>query len=109
MLTPWTDRAGVVSTEEGHRSGLTPAHVQRADKYGGGYFVNVEGMHHLHCLVRERTMAGRPGLRSLVSLLTLCRQNLVRKSLYYNYEYYKDMGTHAFQNEEHILQLHIST
>lgn len=32
-------------------SGLTSAHVQRSQKYGGGYFVNVEGLHHLHCLV----------------------------------------------------------
>jgi hypothetical protein len=45
------DRAGIISTEAGLRSGLTTAHVQRADKYGGGFFVNVEGMHHLHCLV----------------------------------------------------------
>lgn len=45
-------RAGVISREEGLKSGLTDAHVQRADKYGGGFFVNVEGMHHLHCLVR---------------------------------------------------------
>lgn len=47
-----TARAGVISREEGLKSGLTDAHVQRADKYGGGFFVNVEGMHHLHCLVR---------------------------------------------------------
>jgi hypothetical protein len=44
-------RAGVISFEEGLKSGLTHAHVQRADSYGGGFFVNVEGMHHLHCLV----------------------------------------------------------
>lgn len=45
-------RAGVITREQGLKSGLTDAHVQRADKYGGGFFVNVEGMHHLHCLVR---------------------------------------------------------
>lgn len=45
------DRAGLIAAEDGPRSGLTSGHVQRADKYGGGYFVNVEGMHHLHCLV----------------------------------------------------------
>lgn len=44
-------RAGVISVDEGLRSGLSPAHVQRAEKYGGGFFVNVEGLHHLHCLV----------------------------------------------------------
>jgi len=51
MLTPMTDRAGIISYEEGLRSGLTDAHVQRSDEFGGGFFVNVEGMHHLHCLV----------------------------------------------------------
>lgn len=35
-------------------------------------------------------------------------QNLVRKSLYYNFPYYKDMGMHAFKNDDHILQLHVS-
>ena len=44
-------RAGVIPAEAGPRSGLTPGHVQRADRYGGGFLVNVEGMHHLHCLV----------------------------------------------------------
>ncbi|CAK7237255.1 hypothetical protein SCUCBS95973_009899 [Sporothrix curviconia] len=77
-------RAGVIPAEAGPASGLTLGHVQRADRYGGGFLVNVEGMHHLHCL------------------------NLVRKSLYYNYQYYKDMGMHAFQNNDEILQKHVS-
>jgi len=47
----YQDRAGVISAEDGPASGLTEAHVQRSEQYGGGYFVNVEGMHHLHCLV----------------------------------------------------------
>jgi hypothetical protein len=34
-------------------------------------------------------------------------QNLVRKSLYYNYDYYKALGTHAFVNDDAILQLHV--
>jgi hypothetical protein len=50
MLTS-ADRAGVISKEDGLRSGLDESFVQRADKYGGGFLVNVEGMHHLHCLV----------------------------------------------------------
>ena len=45
------DRASVILEEEGDASGLTKHHVQRAKKFGGGYFVNVEGLHHLHCLV----------------------------------------------------------
>lgn len=77
-------RAGVIPAEAGPRSGLTEDHVQRADQYGGGFLVNVEGMHHLHCL------------------------NLVRKALYYNVDYYKAMGTHAFLNDDAILQKHVS-
>ncbi|KAF3765436.1 hypothetical protein M406DRAFT_355917 [Cryphonectria parasitica EP155] len=77
-------RAAIISDEEGRMSGLTSAHVQRAEKYGGGFFVNVEGLHHLHCL------------------------NLLRKSLYYNYDHYKAMGMHAFANEDYILRLHVS-
>jgi hypothetical protein len=53
-LTCMADSAGVISADQGLASGLTPAHVQRAVQYGGGFFVNVEGMHHLHCLVRSR-------------------------------------------------------
>lgn len=76
--------AGVIPYEDGLKAGLTPGHVQRNEKYGGGFVVNLEGMHHLHCL------------------------NLLRKSLYFNVDYYKQLGEHAFKNDEHILQLHIS-
>ncbi|KAG6008702.1 hypothetical protein E4U21_004057 [Claviceps maximensis] len=77
-------RAGVISYQDGLASGLTPSSVQRAGKYGGGFLVNVEGMHHLHCL------------------------NLLRKSLYFNYEHYKKLGQHEFINDEAILQPHIT-
>lgn len=40
-------RAGVISYEDGLASGLGQSFVQRAGKYGGGFLVNVEGMHHL--------------------------------------------------------------
>jgi len=94
------DRAGVIPFEEGLRSGLTSAHVQRSAKYGGGFFVNVEGLHHLHCLVSH---SFRPLGRYAHGL-----QNLLRKSLYFNYPRYKAMGAHAFKNEDDILQLHVS-
>lgn len=85
---PETDRpqarAGVIPYAEGLASGLTKHHVQVSDKYGGGFFVNVEGMHHLHCL------------------------NLLRKGLWYNYDYYKKLGHHAFKNDEMILRKHAS-
>ncbi|OLN89047.1 hypothetical protein CCHL11_06007 [Colletotrichum chlorophyti] len=77
-------RAGVISIEDGLKSGLDMSFVQRAEKHGAGFFVNVEGMHHLHCL------------------------NLMRKALYYNYDYYKALGTHAFANQDYIVRLHVS-
>ncbi|ORY71450.1 tat pathway signal sequence [Pseudomassariella vexata] len=77
-------RAGVISRTSGLASGLTRRHVQRAEKYGGGFLVNVEGMHHLHCL------------------------NLLRKSLYFNFNYYKALGGHEFKNEDGIFQLHVT-
>ncbi|KAF7551987.1 hypothetical protein G7Z17_g4615 [Cylindrodendrum hubeiense] len=77
-------RAGVISYEDGLASGLDSSFVQRNPKYGGGFLVNVEGLHHLHCL------------------------NLVRKSLYFNYDHYKAIGTHAFMNEGHAFQLHVT-
>ncbi|KAK7966833.1 uncharacterized protein PG986_001110 [Apiospora aurea] len=83
-ILPFLARAGVIPLSEGPASGLTPHHVQVSPEHGGGYFVNVEGLHHLHCL------------------------NLLRKGLWYNYEYYRALGLHAFKNEEPILQLHVS-
>ncbi|KAH6652197.1 hypothetical protein BKA67DRAFT_350226 [Truncatella angustata] len=77
-------RASIIDEFEGVASGLSKHHARRAEKYGGGYFVNVEGMHHLHCL------------------------NLVRKGMWYNYDYYKNLGEWSFKNEEKILQLHAS-
>ena len=40
--------------EDGLASGLDHSFVQMNPKYGSGFFVNVEGMHHLHCLVGFR-------------------------------------------------------
>lgn len=45
------DRPAFISVPEDLKSGLTMAHVQRADKYGGGFAVNIEAMHTIHCLV----------------------------------------------------------
>jgi hypothetical protein len=35
-------------------------------------------------------------------------QNLVRKALYFNYDHYRELGHHAFKNDEYILRLHVS-
>ncbi|KAF4456445.1 tat pathway signal sequence [Fusarium austroafricanum] len=77
-------RPGVISYEDGIASGLTDAHVQVSPEHGGGFIVNVEGMHHLHCL------------------------NLLRKSLYFNYDHYKKMGGHAFKNDGEVFRLHVT-
>jgi hypothetical protein len=53
-------------------------------KYGGGYPANVEGLHHLHCL------------------------NLLRQSLWYNFDYYHEAGQGAFKNEDYIVKFHVS-
>uniref|UniRef100_A0A0B7JPQ2 Tat pathway signal sequence n=1 Tax=Bionectria ochroleuca TaxID=29856 RepID=A0A0B7JPQ2_BIOOC len=73
-----------ISYEDGLASGLDESYAQRSPQYGGGFIVNVEGMHHLHCL------------------------NLVRKALYFNYDHYRELGHHAFKNDEYILRLHVT-
>ncbi|KAK5139989.1 hypothetical protein LTR04_003219 [Oleoguttula sp. CCFEE 6159] len=57
--------------------------VDLSEKYGGGFPANVEGLHHLHCL------------------------NLLRQSLYYNFDYYHKRGEGAFVNNDAILRLHV--
>jgi len=78
------DRALRVPESEALAAGIAPDQVKINPKYGGGYPANVEGLHHLHCL------------------------NLLRKSLKYNYDYYKDLGEGAFQNEEYVVKVHVS-
>lgn len=33
---------------------------------------------------------------------------MVRKSLYFNYDHYKAMGGHAFENDGEVFRLHLS-
>ncbi|KAL4900124.1 hypothetical protein BDW74DRAFT_188669 [Aspergillus multicolor] len=77
-------RAIRVPVEQAARSGITPGQVQISEAYGGGYPANIEGFHHLHCL------------------------NLLRQSLYYNYDYYHQQGEGAFKNEDFIVRQHVS-
>ncbi|KAI9038107.1 oxidase ustYa family protein [Aspergillus affinis] len=72
-----------VPPEYGEKSGISPDQVKINDEYGGGYPANLEGLHHLHCL------------------------NLLRKSLYYNYDYYHDRGEGAFVNPDHVVRIHV--
>ncbi|KUJ18967.1 uncharacterized protein LY89DRAFT_780934 [Mollisia scopiformis] len=77
-------RAAIVPPHLAAKSGLLESQVQVSDKYGGGYPANVEGLHHLHCL------------------------NLLRQSLYFNYEYYRSKSEGAFINSEDILRFHVT-
>ncbi|CAI7634570.1 unnamed protein product [Penicillium bialowiezense] len=70
--------------DDAERSGLAPDQVKINPKYGGGYPANVEGLHHLHCL------------------------NLLRQSLYYNYDYYHAKGQGPFVNDDYIVRRHVS-
>jgi len=73
-----------VPADQAEMSGLLPDQVKVSEKYGGGFPANVEGLHHLHCL------------------------NLLRKSLYYNFEYYHSRHEGAFKNSDEILRYHVS-
>ncbi|TKA80296.1 hypothetical protein B0A49_01587 [Cryomyces minteri] len=77
-------RSVIVPPDQAESSGLSPSHVQVSEKYGGGFPANVEGLHHLHCL------------------------NLLRQSLYYNFDYYHKRGEGAFVNNDAILRFHVS-
>ncbi|KAL1629125.1 hypothetical protein SLS56_005568 [Neofusicoccum ribis] len=77
-------RSVAIPAEEAEKVGIAKDQVKISDKYGGGYPANVEGLHQLHCL------------------------NLVRQSLYYNYDYYHKTGEGAFSNAEHIVRKHVS-
>ncbi|MCJ1290036.1 hypothetical protein MMC34_001571 [Xylographa carneopallida] len=77
-------RSAIVPADLAQQAGLSPNHVQVSEKYGGGFPTNVEGLHHLHCL------------------------NLLRQSLYYNYDYYHSRGEDAFKNSDAILRFHVS-
>ncbi|KAL4748752.1 hypothetical protein BDW72DRAFT_195494 [Aspergillus terricola var. indicus] len=106
-----------VPVDEAAESGISPDHVQISEAHGGGYPANVEGFHHLHCLVSIPSWltqeAGarthqRVSAREKKRSLTLIAQNLLRQSLYYNYEYYRTKGDGAFQNDDFIVRKHVS-
>lgn len=45
------DHAIRASPEDARKAGIPEDYVKINEKHGGGYPVNVEGFHHLHCLV----------------------------------------------------------
>jgi hypothetical protein len=45
------DRSVLIPPEEAEETGFRHDQVKVTEKYGGGFPANVEGLHHLHCLV----------------------------------------------------------
>ncbi|KAL4813771.1 hypothetical protein BDW67DRAFT_177599 [Aspergillus spinulosporus] len=72
-----------VPVEEAEKSGILPGQVQINEAHGGGS-------------------------RECERLLTLTVQNLLRQSLYYNYDYYRTRGDGAFRNDDFIVRKHVS-
>ncbi|PNY29595.1 Uncharacterized protein TCAP_00492 [Tolypocladium capitatum] len=91
-------RAGVISHQDGLASGLGQSFVQRSDKYGGGF---------LECIICIAWRVFPGSHRHAGGQLTIL-QNLLRKALYFNYDRYKELGEHAFKNEERILRRHVT-
>ncbi|KAL6231590.1 hypothetical protein BDW75DRAFT_233492 [Aspergillus navahoensis] len=79
-----------IAVEEAAKSGIAPDQVQISEAYGGGFPANTPTR-----VERER-------------LQTLTAQNLLRQSLYYNYDYYRSKADGAFRNEDFIVRKHVS-
>jgi len=77
-------RSVAIPPDQAAQSGILPDQVKVSQKYGGGFIANVEGLHQLHCL------------------------NLLRKSLYYNFDYYHALGKGPFANSDYVLRYHVT-
>lgn len=98
----YPDRSVRIPLEDAEQSGLAADQVKINAKYGGGLPANVEGLHHLHCLVC--VLYPKPMLRMKY---TNTDKNLLRQSLYYNYDYYHTRGEGPFTNNDYILRRHV--
>ncbi|KAM3067999.1 hypothetical protein ACMFMF_009366 [Clarireedia jacksonii] len=77
-------RSIVISKAVAAKSGIRCDHLKMTDAFEGGYLANVEGLQHLQCL------------------------NLLRKGLWYNYNYYAEQKQGSFADEIEILKMHVS-
>lgn len=83
----------VLSPEDAIRASISPDHVSLPENSfrteagvnvtEGGYVANVEVMHQLHCL------------------------NFLRKSLWFNVDYYKELGRAPFSDPDDVLIMHV--
>lgn len=51
LILTRTDRAVRISPEDAEKAGIAHDQVKINQKHGGGFPANIEGFHHLHCLV----------------------------------------------------------
>lgn len=93
------DRSVVVPLDEAEKTGLRHDQVKISAEYGGGFPANVEGLHHLHCLVSSISEISREPSR-------LHHQDLLRKALHWNYGYYLAQKEGPFVNSEYVVRVH---
>jgi hypothetical protein len=72
----------LVDEDKALKAGISKGHITTPPEAGGQYYVNVEVFHQLHCL------------------------NLLRKTNYWNHDYYAKLGENEFVNEDHIVRIH---
>ncbi|WEW58382.1 hypothetical protein PRK78_003850 [Emydomyces testavorans] len=82
------DAAIIIPENEAEHYGIQRGQVKRPEEKGGGFFANVEVLHHLHCLLREQI------------------QNLLRQTSHFDYDYYQKQGKGAFSNSQDVVRKH---
>ncbi|PGH37038.1 hypothetical protein GX50_00021 [[Emmonsia] crescens] len=73
----------IVPENEAEGYGIQQGQVKRMKEQGGGFYANVEALHHLHCL------------------------NLLRQASHFNFEYYSKQGEGPFRDPDDALETHI--
>ncbi|KLJ06371.1 hypothetical protein EMPG_10200 [Blastomyces silverae] len=73
----------IIPENEAEGYGIQKGQVKRMKDQGGGFFANVEVLHHLHCL------------------------NMLRQATYFNFEYYSKKGDGPFKDPDDVLETHI--
>ncbi|CAJ2507519.1 Uu.00g087050.m01.CDS01 [Anthostomella pinea] len=76
-------RPHIIPAARAEKAGLMPNQAKRLDSQGGGYFVEVEAIHHLHCL------------------------NVLRQNVWFNAEYYRERKIGVWANFEPVVRLHV--
>lgn len=66
------DRPSIVPEAYAELSGIRSSHVKVSPEYGVGFIANVEGLHHLHCLVRDPITSRSHHMEIVPSLVFLC-------------------------------------